>query len=135
LGNHDAVAPSAFAASLLALGRERPEALFECLDKISARERSKEKADGLTHGKADYLRCRAMPSMVKRVFVPQEHIFCLFQPSSVPRVWNLPGDLQIVGCRWDPERKGVVLILQSGTYPPIEEGREIPELYVGWRKD
>jgi len=44
-----------------------------------------------------------------------------------PRIHNLPSDFQIVGCRFDDTRNGVVFIVRSREFPRIAKGAVIPE--------
>jgi hypothetical protein len=64
---------------------------------------------------------------LKLLFVPGlEFAFRLCHPKGF-WVTNLPPDFEIVSCRLDPARQGVVLTIRSRTFPRIARDALIPE--------
>lgn len=76
---------------------------------------------------------------VMLLFVPSEDMTLCLSPRNAPRVTNLPTDAEIVSCRMDLARYGVVLTIRSSAFPRIAKGAAIPEFeptYYGlrWRQ-
>ena len=71
--------------------------------------------------------CARAADRVKRLFIEQKYLSHQLTSSRSPWIISLPSDSQIVDCRFDPARNGVVLIVRSATFPRIAKGAVIPE--------
>jgi len=72
--------------------------------------------------------CAKCTDRVMRIFVPGQVVHCCLTRSKAPWLVNLPIDFRIVECRVDAERKGVVFVIRSRTFPKIARGTLIPEI-------
>src|SRR5262249_23024726 len=54
-----------------------------------------------------------------RVFVDARDLAWRLTRQNAPWIVNWPPDAQIVGCRFDAVRQGLVIIIRSGTFPRI----------------
>lgn len=66
---------------------------------------------------------------VRRVFVPQRRAADLFK-ESVHVVDGVPDDAECEGIYTDPDRGGVVFVIQSAEFGSVDEGDVIPEIDV-----
>jgi hypothetical protein len=151
LDTPDAVPPSALAARLLALGREHPDRLAVCLASLEAighkageqdccpQHPSLNGASAKGSGIADNgqqgdsetpeLLVRGTPSRrLRKVCVETQQLIYRLTGDGTAWISNLPRDARPVGCETDPTRDGIILIIYSGTYPPVAAGEPIPEI-------
>ncbi len=61
------------------------------------------------------------------LFVVARDLAWRLTQQNAPWMVNLPRDYQIVGCRLDAARQGIVLTIRSGAFPRIARGTPIPE--------
>ena len=61
------------------------------------------------------------------LFVPLGDLHMFLDGRKHPWCVNLPGDFQLVACRMDPDRKGVLFTIQSDRFAVVQVGEPIPE--------
>jgi hypothetical protein len=89
--------------------------------------------EGRPHGskaaasKEDTSDCAWQPDRLKRLLVSERDLAWRLTHQNGPWVINLPSDYQIVNCRIDSDRGGVMFIIRSRTFPRIATGTPIPE--------
>ena len=64
---------------------------------------------------------------LRRLVVPERDLAWRLASIKAPCVANLPPDFQIIDCRVDAARQGVVLVIRSDTFPRVARGAPIPE--------
>jgi hypothetical protein len=79
------------------------------------------------------------PDRVKRLFVPERDLAWRLTRQFAPWYVNLPGDFEIVACRVDSHRSGVIFIIRSESFPRIAKGTPVPDLVpafhgLRWRR-
>jgi hypothetical protein len=65
---------------------------------------------------------------VKVLFVPGRALVHRFTRARDFVLTNLPLDAEVVDCRIDPVRKGVLFTFRVGTFPLVAKGGIVPEL-------
>jgi hypothetical protein len=68
------------------------------------------------------------PDRVKRLFVRERDLAWRLTRQFAPWYVNLPGDFEIVACRVDSHRSGVIFIIRSKSFPRIAKGTTIPDI-------
>src|SRR5262249_14376018 len=68
------------------------------------------------------------PQRVRKLFVDGQYLLIRLTGDGSAWISNLSRDAYVVGCEPDPTRDGIVLLIQSETFPTIAEGETIPEL-------
>jgi hypothetical protein len=68
------------------------------------------------------------PQKVKSLFVDGSHLLMRLTGDGTAWISNLPRDAEVVDCKPDPSRDGIVLTIYSESFRPIPEGEVIPEL-------
>lgn len=123
--------PSELARCLVALGRKEPDRFLACLAMLDARpSRAEPRAMGPSeqHGPVvGGLPEDGRPRRLKRMIIPEVHLFLYLRGQSAPRVPSLPHDVQVVGCEVSAARKGILITLRSETFPVIPDETPIPE--------
>jgi hypothetical protein len=71
--------------------------------------------------------CAIQPDRVKRLFVPERDLAWRLTRQYAPWYVNLPDDFQIIACRVDSDRAGVIFIIRSKSFPRIAKGTPIPD--------
>lgn len=71
--------------------------------------------------------CAKRADRVKLMFVRGVALAFRLGHGDAPWASNLPPECEIVDCRFDAKRKGVVLTVRSATFPRIARGAPIPE--------
>jgi hypothetical protein len=75
-----------------------------------------------------------IPQKVKNFFIGGCHLLGRLTRDGSAWISNLPGDAEVVGCKPDPSRDGVILTIFSESFRPIPEGEVIPELTVEYAR-
>lgn len=72
--------------------------------------------------------CARRADRIKGLFVDEKYLAHRLTNYLAPWFINLPNDSQIVDCRYDGSRQGIVLIVRSKEFPRIAKGAVIPEI-------
>jgi hypothetical protein len=65
---------------------------------------------------------------LKRIFFDEAELICGLTQVSGPCLLNIPNFFEIVDCRVDEIRKGIIFVLRSDEFPLVACGSLIPEL-------
>lgn len=73
------------------------------------------------------------------LFVPAPDLAFRLTRQNAPWIVNLPSDAEIVGCRLDSARNGLVFTIRSAAFPRIAMGAAVPEFLpafngLRWRR-
>jgi hypothetical protein len=140
LRSEDAVPPTELAKRLLAMGREHPDRLFNCLVNMEAktpRQRKRTAQGAPLNGasdKASGLAYTGPPRRVMTASISESHFLKFLRGDSKARVYefDLPCDAHVVGFQADVSQRDFILVIQSESFPEVSEGQPIPELERRW---
>jgi hypothetical protein len=74
------------------------------------------------------------PQRVKNFFIGGCHLLQRLTRNGSAWIANLPRDAEIVGCKPDSSRDGIVFTVYSESFRPIPQGEVIPELEVDYAR-
>jgi hypothetical protein len=133
LDKPDAEPRSEMARLLLALGREHPDRLINCLLTLEA-QGTKSEEENLAPDSVSRSETNGFPKdddsrRVKGVTISEPAFFeYLRAEPGKSYVFDLPSDARVVGCKPDIPNRSIDLVVRSMTFPEVPDGKPIPEL-------